>query len=367
MPTPSHWRRLVRPVAALATGALLTTTLAAPARADRADDAAGWLESQLTGAIVHNDQFDFDDYGLTLDFGFGLQAIGRDDTVQAISDEMSGFVESYTTGVDFGQPELVFAGSLAKLTSFVQASGANARAYGSANLVTRLNDRILGKAPVRGRLRDKGADDYTNTIGQSFAARALARAGSRKADQTIGFLLRQQCDAGFFRLTLAGQGAAKQDCDQAPKGQRAPDTDVTALTVLNLRAMPAEYRTRPVRQAMADAISWLRKRQKADGSFGGGTSTEGSNTNSTGLAGWVLGAAGVCRPAARAARWVRGLQVADATGTSLDGEDGAIAYDATGYAAGEDGGISVEERDQWRRATAQAAPVLRYLQVADCS
>ena len=49
MPTP----RLLRPVAALAAGALLATTfttvLAGPAQADRADDGATWLEGQLTG------------------------------------------------------------------------------------------------------------------------------------------------------------------------------------------------------------------------------------------------------------------------------------------------------------------------------
>jgi hypothetical protein len=221
--------------------------------------------------------------------------------------------------------------------------------------------------PVKGRLRDKGADDYTNTIGQSFAARALARADSRKAGGAIRFLLKQQCHAGFFRLGLATQDADKQGCDAAPASKRSPDTDATALAVLNLRAMPIGHRTAPVRQAIADATAWLKKRQKDNGSLGGGTSTEGSNTNSTGLAAWVLGDSGACRPAARAARWVRDLQVVDAGGTSLEGEDGAIAYDAAGYAEGEDGGISDEERDQWRRATAQAAPGLSYLRVADCS
>jgi hypothetical protein len=365
MPTP----RLLRPVAALAAGALLTTALAGPAHADRADDGATWLEGQLTGSLVHNPQFGgFDDYGLTLDFGFGLKAIGgHGDTVRAIRDEMADHVDSYTTGADFGQPENVYAGSLAKLTAYVQVTGGDARAYGGADLVQRLNSRILSDSPVNGRLRDKGADDFVNTIGQSFAARALARADSRKAGGAIRFLLKQQCDAGFFRLNLATQDAEKQSCDAAPASKKAPDTDATALAVLNLRAMPIDVRTAPVRAAIADATAWLRKRQKDNGSLGGGTSTEGSNSNSTGLAAWALGDAGVCRPAARAARWVRDLQVVDATGTSLEGEDGAIAYDAAGYAEGEDGGISDAERDQWRRATAQAAPGLSYLRVADCS
>lgn len=363
---PTH--RSLRPVAALAAGALIATTLAGPAQADRADDGATWLESQLTGSLVHNDQFAFDDYGLTLDFGFGLKAVGgHRATVRAIRDEMAEHVDSYTTGADFGQPESVFAGSLAKLTAYVQASGGDPRAYGGADLVRRLNNRILSTSPVKGRLRDKGADDFTNTIGQSFAARALARADSRKAGAAVRFLLRQQCDSGFFRLSLADQDAVRQSCDAAPPSKKAPDTDATALAVLNLRAMPRSYRDAEVRGAILAATRWLRKRQKDNGSLGGGTSTEGSNSNSTGLAAWALGDAGICRPAARAARWVRDLQVVDADGTSLEGEDGAIAYDAAGYAAGEDGGISASERDQWRRATAQAAPGLQYLRVAACS
>jgi len=368
MPDLSDLRRRLRPVAALAAGALLATSIAGPAQADRADDGATWLESQLNDSLVHNDQFDFDDYGLTIDFGFGLQAIGGHGvTVRAIRDEMAEHVDSYTTGVDFGQPELVFAGSLAKLASYVQASGADPRAYGGADLVKRLNRRVLTTNPVKGRVRDRGDDDFTNTIGQSFAARALARAGSPRAGATIRYLLRQQCEAGFFRLTFAKENAEKQSCDAARASKRTPDTDATALAVLSLRALPRTHRTKNVRAAIGDATAWLLKRQKANGSFGGGTSTEGSNANSTGLAAWALGQTGSCRPAARAARWVRDLQVVDAAGTPLEGEDGAIAYNSSGYEDGATDGIDVDEQDQWRRATAQAAPGLSYLRVADCS
>ena len=365
--------RSLRPVAALAAGALLTTLLttglAGPAQADRADDGATWLEGQLTGSLVHNDQFDFDDYGLTLDFGFGLKAIGgHGDTVRAIRDAMAENVASYTTGADFGAPGDRYAGAIAKLASYALTSGGDARDFGGADLIRQLNARVAGDRPIVGRIQDKSDfGDNANTIGQSFAARALARAESRKARAAIRFLLKQQCDAGFFRLNLATLEAEKQSCDAAPAVKRAPDTDATALAVLNLRAMPRSYRDAEVKGAVLAASRWLKKRQKDNGSLGGGTSTEGSNANSTGLAAWALGDAGICRPAARAARWVRDLQVVDATGTSLEGEDGAIAYDAAGYAAGEDGGISDSERDQWRRATAQAAPGLTYLRVADCS
>ena len=91
--------RISRFIAAAATGALLTTVLAGPAQADRADYAGDWLESQLTDSVVHNDQFDFDDYGLTLDFGFALKALGgHGSAVRGIRDAMTEHVGDYTGG-----------------------------------------------------------------------------------------------------------------------------------------------------------------------------------------------------------------------------------------------------------------------------
>jgi hypothetical protein len=120
-----------------------------------------------------------------------------------------------------------------------------------------------------------------------------------------------------------------------------------------------------VRASIADAKSWLKRAQRANGSFGGGPSTETPNANSTGLAAWALGETGACRPARKAAQWVGRLQVpGDVTGTPLEGEEGAIAYDRAAYTAGETDGITVESRDQWRRTASQAAPGLRY--VAGC-
>ena len=61
-----HLRRYaVLGAAALTAG----VALVAPARADAATtpvgDGATWLAGQLTGGLVHNDQYSFDDYGLT--------------------------------------------------------------------------------------------------------------------------------------------------------------------------------------------------------------------------------------------------------------------------------------------------------------
>jgi hypothetical protein len=67
--------------------------------------------------------------------------------------------------------------------------------------------------------------------------------------------------------------------------------------------------------------------------------------------------------AAKAATWVAGLQqtVSSCSSSPLRGDIGAIAYDPAGLAKGQAEGITVKTQDQWRRATAQAAPALRYL------
>ncbi len=331
MPTP----RLLRPVAALAAGALLATTLstvlAGPAQADRADDGATWLESQLTGSLVHNDHFDFDDYGLTLDFGFGLRAIGgHRATVRAIRDEMADHVDSYTTGVDSGRPVRPPAAS-PSCAAYVQAHGRQTRATSEAPTSSSASTRrVAGDQPDRRpdprQERRRRLRQHHRAVVRGPRARSSRLTQGRGGDQVpAAAAVRRRVfpvelrDAWTHRSRAATRRAASK---------KAPDTDATALAVLNLRAMPIDHRTARVRAAIADATAWLKKRQKRNGSLGGGTSTEGSNTNSTGLAAWALGDAGVCRPAARAARWVRDLQVVDANGTSLEGEDGAIAYDA---------------------------------------
>ena len=55
--------------------------------------------------------------------------------------------------------------------------------------------------------------------------------------------------------------------------------------------------------------------------------------------------------ASRAAAWVR----------NLERHNGAIAYDKAAFRAAKKDGITSATRDQWRRATTQAGPALRYV------
>jgi hypothetical protein len=333
---------------------------AAPAQAgDPVDQTERWLAKQLTGGLVHNNQFDFDDYGLSIDVGLALQELGRTGTARTVRKAVAANVDSYTTGVDFGGSE-IFASSTAKAAAFAQVTGADASDFGGVDLITRLGRRVANKAPIAGRIQDKGASDFANVIGQSFAVQALTTAGHKKAGKATRFLLAQQCKGGYFRLNFtAKKTAADQTCDGGKRrSTSAPDTDATALAVLALLEAPKP--TKAVRGAVNRAVRWLVKTQRNNGSFGGGTSTEKPNANSTGLAAWAMGSAGSCRQANKAAKWVSRLVV-----SGVSGENGAIAYDKRALVDAQDG-IGVEEEDQFRRATAQAAPALVFTIVDGC-
>ena len=355
-------RRFGALVASTALAVGLTITGAAPAHAGAPEDqAARWLAKQLTNGVVHNDAFGFDDYGLTADVGFALDAIGdREQTVRDIRKALAKNVDSWTTGADFGSND-VYAGPTAKALVFAQVSGANARKFGGTNLVKQLNRRVLMEAPV-GRIKDKSTSgDFANSIGQAYAARGLAIAKSKKADEVLAFLLKQQCAEGYFRLDFAPEDKKRQSCDAGnPRSSSAPDTDATAIALLSLLALPKQGRA--VDRAIDNAIDWLIGHQERNGSFGGGPSTEGPNTNSTGLAAWALARAGACRSAVKAADWVYGLQL-----IGLKRDNGAVAYDKAAYkAAKANDGIADDQRDQFRRATAQAAPALVFVVPDNC-
>jgi hypothetical protein len=326
-----------------------TITPATAAPAPGTTRTGNWLERQLTGGLVHNRQYDFDDYGLTADTGTALQAIGgHGKAVKRTRAALARNVDNWTTGGDFA-PSDVYAGSTAKAVVFAQTVGANPRRFGGVNLVSRLNARVSSTPGIVGRIQDKSATDYANTLGQAYAVGGLANARSPKAPAALAFLLRQQCRTGFFRLYFSDPTASSQRCDRAAKADRAPDTDATAVAVLNLQSI--DRPSRKVRASIARGLRWLQRAQRPNGSFGGGPTTESPNANSTGLAAWALGQGGKCGAARDAARWVAKLRL----------KNGAIAYDRAALRAAQADGITTETQDQWRRATSQAAPGLRYL------
>ena len=360
-------------VAALLTtlSPVLTTASAVAAPVAATDPSAGsagadWLAGQLTDGLVHNDQYVFDDYGLTIDFALGLDAVGgQADRVASIATAVASHVDSYTTGVDFDSTD-VYAGATAKALHLAEVAGQDPTAFGGVDLVSRLEGLTADTGPSAGRIADRSEfGDYANTIGQAFAAAGLDGAGSTEAAAATAYLLDQQCAEGWFRLLLTSDpSAADQGCDGGlASGTSKADPDTTSLAVILLAGQADDP---AVASALGEAETWLLAQQNDDGSFGGGTSTEAPNSNSTGLAGWALGLRGHTTEAARAAVWVRGLQAADSSPctTGLTGEPGAIAYDAAAHETGRSEGITVASADQWRRATAQAVGVLRWAPAA---
>ena len=359
-------RTFLRPVAVVATGLIISTGLQAPAGANAVDDGGTWLKKQLTGSLAvteYRDEWtdpenptwvEYTDGGLTADVAIALDAIGgRSRKVSAIGEALAPEVSNWTANGNYANP-------VAKAAVTATTTGQDPRSFGGNDLIAQLEDRIADAAPITGRIEDGGGgSDYGSAIGQAYAALALGRADSPEADTTLAFLLEQQCSEGFFRLTLtADKAAADQSCDADTTS--VPDTDATALAVILLGELDSA--DPDVDRVIDHAVRWLKETQKSNGAFGGGTSTARANSNSTGLAAWALGDFGACGRAEKAAEWVRSLQVRGTLRrTELAGEKGAIAYDRAAYRVAKDRGIKRIARDEWFRASAQAAPGLRFL------
>jgi hypothetical protein len=375
--TRARHRAPLRTLLAVGLSAGLALSAAAPVQALTAADterasAAGsrsatWLARQLgPDHLVHGEYQDFQtgewvsyvDHGLSLDLVHSFRRLGGHRADQAaILDAMKAEQDSYT-----GKGS--YAGPLGKLTHAVVSAGRDIDAYGDGMLDDQLLARIVtepGTEHGRGKdlvdPTDEFSADYSNTIGQSFDVRALAALGTRGADlldDATSFLLQQQCEAGFFR---EGMDGVDHSCDASAPADRAASVDATAFAV---RALLEARRAgvTGLGDDVQDAVSWLVRRQRLDGSFVGNGA---ANADSTGLAAFVLAATGRRGAAGNAAAWVRRHQV-DALVVKqhpkLKGALGAVAYSSADLKDGEKNGISRAGRRTWQRATAEGALAL---------
>jgi hypothetical protein len=343
-------KHLHRAALGLTTAALLGGALTTPAHAatGRATSAGTWLESQLTDGIVHNDQFDFDDIGLTLDFFLALQELdlepaAREEILTAVEPQVGDYV---------GTGGEAYAAQYGKLLTAVQLGGRSADEYAGGSLPTELRSLVRTEGRRAGQAVDRSSfGNFTETIGQSFVVRAFALEGRmRMARLTTAHLLRQQCTNGFFRESMKTTVTCQAG---RSKGVSAPSVDATAFGVEALRTARRAGVT-GLGDDIKEALRWLSRKQNRNGSF---TGNGVPNSNSTGLAALVLDGTKYDGAAKRAARWLSKRQVTagNGAGTPLAGEVGAVAYDVAGFRTGKDEGITVTTRDQWRRATAQAS------------
>ena len=231
-------------VVATAAATLVTGMTSAPAGAASTYDpapaksGAAWLSDQVTDGLVHNEQYDFDDVGLSIDVALGLDAAGKKPTVvKAITKAVAKNVAFYTAFAPS-----VYAGPTAKAAVLALSQDKNPHAFGGVDLVAQLEARVATAAPITGRIEDafdptdEFGGDFANVIGQAYAAQALSLVGSAKATSATAFLLAQQCDKGYFRQYFtADKTRADQSCQGAPRAERGASTDATALAVLALQ------------------------------------------------------------------------------------------------------------------------------------
>jgi hypothetical protein len=357
-------RSLIRALAALtlvlASAALGTRVLDPPraaagsAPASPAAAAAKWLTGQLADDAMPG-PFNPVDWGLTIDALLALRSAGTEPaTADKVTAAVAGHVDSYATGADWGMPDYRIGGATAKVLVAATASGADPTTFGGQDMRQRTLDLIAGKdaGDEQGWIETHApgsAPTGGNLFDQSLAVIGLARSGG-VPQSVVGFLAKQECDGGGFRLFPAPGGAP---CTAAPAAEQIPDVDTTAMAVQALIAGRAAGAT-GTQDGIDRGTAWLLSAQKPDGSFQGSVVTEYSNTNSTGLAGQALAAAGQTEAAAKAAVFVADQQLTGANGGAAAEQAGAIAYTPQTLTDAEANGIPGDQLDQWRRATAQA-------------
>lgn len=326
--------------------AVPTDAMAAPSDRRKGTHAAQWEVTQLHRGRIHNAEFDFDDWGLTVDTAIMLASDGtKPAAINRVTKAIrNNYFDEYVT---FGRSK--FAGPMAKTLLAAKVLDQNVRRFGGKNLRHQVLGLVAG--PGRGfefgRLRDRAENDYSNTFTQAYGVLALARTGGVR-QSVVNYLKKQQCRAGFFRL----DETAGKSCNQA-NGE--PDIDATALAVqalVSARRSGANVAGTDIKQA----ANWLVRAQRRNGSFGGGVSTAGSNANSTGLAAQALALTNHERARKMATDWVSTLQITPArAGNGPAAHDlGAIAYNKPPLRDALKTGIQGSERDQFRRATPMA-------------
>ncbi|MGL4744708.1 MAG: prenyltransferase/squalene oxidase repeat-containing protein [Dermatophilaceae bacterium] len=283
------------------------------------------------------DGVQYPDLGLVADVALALDAAGTGQDVAAqatatLAERLREYL-GFDADSDSTTPDDLYAGSVAKALNVAVAQGAAPRDFGGVNLVATLE----GLERPTGRFSDTGTEDYSTTITQSLAVIGLSRAGRVVTDDSLRYLLAQQCPNGGFRLVMDNNGCDADD---------DADPDSTAMAVQALLAVGSDT------TAADDGLDFIASRQRDDGGVGGAGPAEPVNANSTGLAGQAFTAGGRTAQARLANSYLLALQFGCSFPATLRG---GIAYDTTAFDAREIAGEDATSSNQDRRATAQAA------------
>lgn len=338
---------------------------AANPHAAGASAAAKWQAGELVDGGIPG--FVGSDWGLTIDTMMALAATGTEPAaLDTAADALAKNVRRYDSAEEWGMPGSRIAGATAKVLFGAVVADRDPTRFGGLDMRAEMLALVAGAdaGDNEGRVRDKltGSPDSSNAFGQSLAVLGLARSGG-VPQPVVDFLIRQQCPSGGFRLYPDQLGSSGATCQDTPTTVLDPDS--TGMAVQALLAAAAESGSDGAGTAAKKGADWLKSVQRSDGSFGGSGPTQASNTNSTGLAGLALHAAGYPAEADKAAAWVAARQITEDNAGAATAEIGTIAYNDEGLASARAEGIPEFQRDQWRRATPQALLVLADVPLGD--
>ena len=230
------------------------------------------------------------------------------------------------------------ANATAKAMALFQTLSPARTTIGGINLQSRLEALTAGSGPIAGRSPRRTA---CLTAGLRQHARSGVRGVRTDEGRFLGGRQRRvdSCSSSSARTVVSGSTfTAARRRRPVLHGQRPrPETDATAIALQQLSRSRA---TAPITDAKTAARDVAGRRTEGDGSWGGGASTEASNSNSTGLAASALGDTRAVR---EAAQWLRARQATDYNACDrLAGRRGAIAYDDAALAAGRNNGITAD-------------------------
>lgn len=311
-------------VLALACAGVTGLAAAAPAHAAAPDGstAGHFLASQLRSGGDHFSVSGYADYGLTIDGVLGLNTLrtGQTEAARAAAYVTKNAKAYNSYGTD------LYAGATAKLLLLAEAQGQPTASY---------LKQLKSLEQTSGQFKDKSSyGDYSNALSQSLAVIGLVRAGQSDAT-AAGFLAKQQCADGGFRMSFTGACTG--------------DTDATSFAVQALTAAGGHQ------AAVTKAVDFIAGKQKSNGGVVEPAAQAAPNANSTGLAAVAFALAGKTAQAAKAKSFVQSLQFGCSAPSALQG---GIAYDQATFKALTAKGSKATVADKEHRSTVQAVLAL---------
>ena len=207
----------------------------------------------------------------------------------------------------------IYAGPVAKAAAFAQTTGADASDFGGVDLIARLSKRVAQQGADRRPAPGQGC----RRLRQRHRPGLRRPGADRRAVEEGRQGHRPSCSRSSARAATSGSTSPRTRPRRTRPATAASARRPAPRTPTRPRSHCWPCSEGPSRAATIDnaidgAVSWLLKTQANNGSFGGGTSTEAPNANSTGLAASALASARRVRPRpTRPCRWLGKLTVTD--------------------------------------------------------